>query len=197
MATPPREKETNQQPRETGQGRESKTPSAEPRGQQQAGLDRPSESTLAPPRRGSQGQMTGWEPIRRMREEFDRMFDQYIRGWPAALWEGAGDGWRWNLDLQEDDNAVHIRAEAPGFEPGDFDIQIRGDTLVIRAAHKNETEEKEGGYRGWQSQEFFRSVRLPAETDAGKVKASYRQGVLTLTLPKSETARAHRIAVEG
>jgi len=133
-----------------------------------------------------------------MREEFDRMFDGFARGWlglPAGDWE---DGWRgWNLDVREEDDAVAVRAEAPGFEPGDFDIQVRGDQLILRAAHKAESEEKDAGYREWQRREFYRSVPLPAPVDPDKVKANYRHGVLNVSLPKTEDGKGRRVAVEG
>src|SRR5262245_8888950 len=89
---------------------------------------------LAPSRRGAVSSYGGFEPLYRLHEEFNRLFDQFLPGWPSP-WEGSQrDGW--GLDLQEDDSAVAVRAEAPGFEPSDFDIQVRGDQLVLRAAHK-------------------------------------------------------------
>jgi HSP20 family protein len=137
----------------------------------------------------------GFEPFYRLREEFDRLLDQFLPGWPGPWEGGRRDGW--GLDMQEDDNTVTVRAEAPGFEPDDFDIQVRGDQLVLRAAHKAEAEEKERGYRAWRRQEFYRSVPLPAGIDADKVDAAYRNGILTLTLPKTEQTRGRRIQVKG
>src|SRR5205823_5301215 len=73
-----------------------------------------------------------WEPFRQMRQEFDRLFDRFFGGLPAP-WEaaggvpgGAGSHWQWGLDVREDDNTVTVRAEAPGFDPADFDLQVRG-----------------------------------------------------------------------
>jgi HSP20 family protein len=136
-----------------------------------------------------QGGMTryGWEPI-------DRLAEQFFRGWPTP-W--AGPGRHWDLDVQERDNDMVVRAEAPGFEPGDFDIQVRGDQLVLRANHRAEHEEKDRGYYEWSRQEFYRTVPLPAATDPNKVEARYRNGVLTVTLPKTEDGRGRRIAVQG
>src|SRR5215831_19212240 len=116
--------------------------------------------------------------LSRLRDEFDRLFDQFSRGW-LGFPAGRGDG-GWGMDMREDDNTVTVRAEAPGFEPSDFEVQVRGDQLVMCACHKAENEE-EGGARGWQRSEFYEAVTLPAEVDADKVKANYRQGVLTVT----------------
>lgn len=135
------------------------------------------------------------EPFQRMREEFSRLFDRML---PA--WAGQGEGeWRagWKLDVDEDENKVEVRAEAPGFEPSEFDIQVRGDQLVLHAAHQAATEEKERGYRRWQQQEFYRSLPLPASVDPDKVEATYRNGVLSVTMPKTEEGKGRRIEVKS
>jgi HSP20 family protein len=149
---------------------------------------------LAPSQQRGMAPSGGRAPVYQLRREFDRLFDQLLGGWPAP-WEGGGrDGW--GLDVQEDDNAVTVRAEAPGFEPSDFDIQVRGQELVLRAAHKAEAEEKERGSREWRRQEFYRSVPLPAGIDPEKVEATYRNGILSVTLPRSEQGRGRRIQVK-
>jgi len=153
---------------------------------------RSSERALAPQERGGSmartGGAGGWEPLA-------RLFDQFSRNWLGL----AGPGWEggWGLDVREEDNNVIVRAEAPGFEPGDFDIQVRGDQLVLSAAHRSESQDKEGDYQEWRRQEFYRSMTLPAAIDAEKVKAVYRQGVLTVTMPRSERDSGKRISVEG
>ena len=113
------------------------------------------------------------------------------------MWEPMGHDYRWDLDVQDNDDAVVVRAEAPGFEPSDFDLEVRGDQLVLRAEHKVQTEEKERGYREWRRQEFYRSVPLPAHVDPNKVEATYRNGVLNVSLPKTEHGKAKRIEVKG
>jgi len=129
-----------------------------------------------------------WDP-------FGRMFEEFFRGWPA-LWQGGRNG-HWGLDVQEDDNQVVVRAEAPGFEPGDFDLQVRGDQLVMSARHEAEEKEEKGGYRSWQQREFYHAVTLPAGTNPDKVDAEYHNGLLTVTLPKTEAAKARKISVRG
>jgi HSP20 family protein len=139
---------------------------------------------------------SGLEPFRQLRQEFDRLFDQFFPRWPTA-WEGGGRDWRWGLDVEEKEDRVVVRAEAPGFEPADFDLQVRGEQLVVRAAHKAEAEDKDRGAHEWRRQEFFRSVPLPPGVDPKKVEANYRQGVLTVTLPRTEESKPHRITVQG
>jgi len=149
---------------------------------------------LAPSRRGALAPYGGFEPFYRFRQEFDRLFDQLIPGWPSPWPGGRRDGW--GLDVQEDDGTVTVRAEAPGFQPSEFDIQVRGDQLILRAAHKAEAEEKERGYRERWRQEFYQSVPLIAGIEADKVEATYRNGILSVTLPKTEEGKGRRIEVK-
>lgn len=157
-------------------------------------LSRPTANAPAAYRRGMTSNW-GHEPFRRMREEFDRMFDQFFGNWPAFSESGRQS--HWGCDVQEDDGSIMVRAEAPGFEPSDFELQVRGDQLVMRASHKTESQEKQRGYQEWQQQEFFRSIMLPTGADPEKVEANYRNGVLTVTLAKTEECKAKRIAVKG
>jgi HSP20 family protein len=153
-------------------------------------------SVPVPYQRGTPSSSWGLEPAYRLREEFNRLFDQL---WPGrlSLTEGMGRGGQWGLDVQEDDGNVVVRAEAPGFEPADFDLQVRGDQLVLQASHKAEAEEKERGYHEWSRQDLYRVVSLPPGIEAGKVEANYRNGVLTVRLPKSEESKGRRITVQG
>jgi len=157
-------------------------------------MSKPPSTATAPYRHGM---MSNWsyEPFRRMRDEFDRMFEQFFRGWPAQV-EGGRQS-HWGLDVQEDDGSVMVRADAPGFEPSEFDVHVRGDRLMICACHKAESQDKQRGTHEWQEQEFHRTIPLPAGVDAEKVDANYKNGVLTVTLAKTEAAKSKRISVKG
>jgi len=135
------------------------------------------------------------EPLHRLRQDFGRMLDQYFRGWPspAGLWEAASQGW--GLDVREDEAKVTVRAEAPGFEPSDFDIDVQGNQLILRAVRRDESAEKEGGFRQWRRQEFYRTVPLSGAIDPDRIEATYRHGILTVTIPRNEQSRRRRIEV--
>jgi len=167
--------------------------------EQQTHAQETGKSTSMTPTKYRSGGMTpysGWEPFRRMRDEFDRLFDRFFQGWPVATSNMSQD-WSWGLDVKENDNDLLVRAEAPGFEPSDFDLQVRDNHLVLHASHKAETEEKERGFHEWRQQEFYREVPLPSGIDANKVEAKYRNGVLTVTMPKTGESKARRITVQG
>lgn len=149
-------------------------------------------STALSTRRGGSLGRT-WEPMNRLRAEFDRMLDDFFPGWAGVPARGGDRSRFWDLDVSEQDDRVVVRAEVPGFEAGDFDIQLRGNQLLISAEHKTETSEE--GSSSWEQREFYRAVMLPTTVDEGKVEAKYRNGVLCVEMPKSEQNRGRKIQV--
>jgi HSP20 family protein len=130
--------------------------------------------------------------LSQMRDEFDRLFERLTRGWPALA---EGNGWRWGMEVEEKDDAILVKAEAPGFEPGDFDIQVTDDRLIIRAETKAETRE-EGKPSEYRSRSCYEAMTLPRGIAKDKVEAKYHNGVLTVTLPRTAEGKAKRIAVK-
>jgi HSP20 family protein len=122
-------------------------------------------------------------PLNLFRNEFDTLFDRFFGNWPD--WGGTG------LEADETDTDVTVKMDAPGFEPGDFDIQVSGDTLRVTAERKGQ----EGS--GRFERRLQRAVTLPAAVNADQVEAKYKNGVLELTLPKAEQAKWKKIAVRG
>jgi HSP20 family protein len=102
-------------------------------------------------------------------------------------------------DVQETDDEVTVRLEAPGMEAGDFDLEVVDHTLRVRGEKRVENEETRGRLYVLESAygHFERLVPLPAEVDQNGAKARYRRGVLRVTLPKSERSRRRRIEVES
>ena len=132
--------------------------------------------------------------LSRMRDEFDQLFHRFTRNWPT-LWEIGGSTWRWGVDLEEKDDALVVKAEAPGFEANDFDVQVQDHRLVLRASRKSETKEKKG--KTVEEREFYQSLTLPTDIDKDKVDATYHSGVLTVTMPKTAAAKGKKIPVQG
>jgi HSP20 family protein len=134
--------------------------------------------------------------LSRMRDEFDRLFDRMAREF-SSLAEFNGEGWRWGLEVEDQDDNVLVRAEAPGFEAGDFDVRVEDGRLVLRASKKVETKDEKGQVKEYREQECYESVALPAGIDKDKVDARYHSGVLTVTLPKTAAGKAKKIAVKA
>jgi len=103
-----------------------------------------------------------------------------------------------SLELKEDENQFLLHLDIPGMDRKDLDISVTGSTLTIKGERKEEENKKGKGYfyseRRYGS--FQRSIELPAEVDADKVMAGYKDGVLELTLPKSEKAKPKQIRVD-
>lgn len=137
-------------------------------------------------------------PLRQIRDEFEHLFDRFLPAWPS-FWEGRDRSDFWGLDVDEQDDSVLVRAEAPGFEPGDFDLQVRGNQLLLCASHQEESKEsgeKERSYQ-WSQHALCRTVELPTDVSADKVEANYKNGVLTVKLPKATPSTSRRITVQG
>jgi HSP20 family protein len=138
----------------------------------------------------------GRNELARLHDEMDNLFDGFFRGldrpfagykaWPA-------------IDVAEKDEAVVVRAEIPGCEPKDIDVSVYGNTLTISGEKKESKEEKDKGYYHMESTygSFRRDISLPTDVDADKIDAAYKNGVLSITLPKAEKTKAVKVKVSG
>ncbi|MCC7086689.1 MAG: Hsp20/alpha crystallin family protein [Pirellulales bacterium] len=142
--------------------------------------------------------MSSFGPFGRFRTDFDRLFEDFFS--MAPMWPTVnrlGRESNWGLHVEENDDSIVVHAEAPGFESGDFDVQVRDNELRLCGSHHAESKEEKGNGYHWEERELCRTVTLPGGIDAEKVNAQYRNGMLTVTLPKSEQARGKKIQVKG
>jgi HSP20 family protein len=131
----------------------------------------------------------------RLRSEFDQLFDNFFHGFPVMSQWMESDDLRWEIDVEDLNDKLVVHAEAPGFEPQDFDLKVRDNQLELCACQKEESTSE--GSRHWRKQEFYRSIPLPTGIDADHVDAQYRNGILTVTLPKTEQAQAKKIEIKS
>ena len=139
-----------------------------------------------------------WDPFREMaslREEMDRVFDSLYGRYPR---ERAEISWAPPLDIEETENEITVRAEIPGMKKEDIKISLTGDTLCISGERRHEQEQKGKTYHRIERAygRFMRSLVLPNDVQADRVKAAYNDGILELTMPKSEKARVREISIE-
>ncbi|MHC5055953.1 MAG: Hsp20/alpha crystallin family protein [Planctomycetota bacterium] len=136
-------------------------------------------------------------PVTRFRNEMDRMFENYLGGWLPATLSGEGP-WGPALDVRETENEVIVDVEIPGLEPADLDVSVTDGRLTVKGEKKLESEETRGDYRLAERSygSFSRSVSLPAPVEVEKAEAVHKQGVLTITLPKTEKSKAKKIEVK-
>ncbi len=129
--------------------------------------------------------------LRHMREEFDRWFHRALSRDRMGFF--GETGWRWDVTLVEREDALVVRAEAPGFEAGDFDVHVEDSRLVLRATRKTETKENES--ESVREMACSETIALPCGVIGEKVEANYRNGVLTVTLPKVAEAKGRKVTV--
>ncbi len=149
-----------------------------------------------------QGTMTprssgGLDPLNRIRSQINRIFeDPFDLLAPATSFF---EGWEPYLDVFEDKDRITVQAELPGMKKEDIDVSLQGDTLTISGERKQEEEHKEGDT--YRSERFFgrfqRSITLPEPVDASKIQATYKDGILSLVMPKTEEAKPRRIEIQA
>lgn len=107
-------------------------------------------------------------------------------------------GWAPSVDISESDGKVMVKAELPGLDAKDIDVEVTGDLLVLRG-EKTEDEERKGERyycRERYAGSFQRSFRLPSGVESDKVDARFKNGVLTLEIPKSEESKQKKIPIK-
>jgi HSP20 family protein len=134
--------------------------------------------------------------LARLHGEMDDLFDGFFRGldrpfagykaWPA-------------IDVAEEEDAIVVRAEVPGCKADDIDISVHGNVLTISGEKKLSEEKKEKGYYHVESTygSFRREVTLPTDVNQSKVDANYKDGVLSINLPKAEKAKTIKVKIKG
>lgn len=152
------------------------------------------------------GSPGGSDPFLSLHREMNRLFDDVLRGTglPAAT-GNQGQGRVGNfvnasMNVSETENEIHITAELPGVTEQDIDVSLDDDVLTIRGEKKFErTNDKENFHFVERSYGTFqRSLQLPFPVDPERVQASFENGVLTVTVPKTgQQERSRRIQVQG
>jgi len=135
-----------------------------------------------------------WEPFRELddiRTGFDRLLERIS---PSLYGEGM---WMPAVDIKDTGENLVVKAEVPGFDKKDINISLTGDTITISGKMQEEKEEKKAQYlyRERVSGSFTRSFTLPVPVDREKVKATCKDGVLEIILPKAEEAKTKEIKV--
>lgn len=140
-----------------------------------------------------------WTPfadLPALRREVERLFDRFLGELPRL--DLSGMGWTPHLDMTETKESLIVKAELPGLEVKDLSITISGNTLTLKGEKRQVKEEQDEHHhlveRSYGA--FARTVELPTTVAAGKVKAAFKNGVLTITLPKTEEAKRKAISIE-
>ena len=141
-----------------------------------------------------------WNPYREVERSFDEFFG---RDWDVRpLWDdknGQVGTWKPAVNVYEDKDSMYIEAQLPGIDMKDVNLSVTDHALELRGERKVEHEEKKDGYHFREARygAFARTFALPSYVDPGKAKASYERGVLTISVPKQEEAKARVIPIEA
>ncbi len=128
-------------------------------------------------------------------DPFFRSLDQFFADEPSRT--GARDGWVPAVDVRETDDSFVFTAELPGLNKDDVSITLEDNVLSLTGERKFEQEESKNEYRRIERSygHFTRSFTLPSEVDNDKVQAKYGNGLLTVTVPKTEKTKPRKIEI--
>jgi len=150
---------------------------------------------LTPWRRGSltSGGSTGSGPLFDLHRQINRLFDDLFDSGPLARFGGGtGTGWP-QLEIEQHEDRIQVVAELPGVEEKDVELTIEEGVLTLSGEKRSERRD-ENGYSERSYGRFERRIALPSNVDEERCSAEFRNGVLTVTLPRSEAkARGRRI----
>ena len=141
--------------------------------------------------------LSKWEPFRDMlslRADMDRLFNSLFGRSPEER-EGF---WAPVVDIEEDNESIMVKAEIPGMKKDDIKVSVQGNMLTITGERKQESEIKDKTYHRVERSygKFSRTISLPTDVETDKVKASYKDGILNITLPKPEAVKPKHVDVE-
>lgn len=155
--------------------------------------------TVSLPKRVTRGLQPffGYDPLHALREEMNSFFNRNLADWNGDWLTHISAAP--SLDLSETAESLQIRTDMPGINAEDIDIEISDNTIRISGERKEEQEEKGKTYHLVERRagKFERTLTLPCAVQEDKITAEYRDGVLTVTLPKSEESRTRKIKVKG
>ena len=135
-------------------------------------------------------------PLISLRREMDRLFDDFFHAPLAGLGRGMA-AWP-SVEVNETETEIRITAEVPGMAEKDVELLLEDGVLTLRGEKKSETQDKDRGYSERYYGRFERRIALPAGVNEEGAKADFRDGVLTVTLPRSaDSARGRRIAINS
>lgn len=143
-----------------------------------------------------------FHPLREMEREFERFFNRPMslspRDWPRwDEWFRQSELALPAMDVIDRDTEVVVRAQVPGLTAEDLEVTVTEQSLTLRGHKQTESEETgEFHHREIRSQEFVRTVSLPASVDVDKARASCKDGLLEIALPKREVIRKQKLTIQ-
>ncbi|ASY58217.1 Hsp20/alpha crystallin family protein [Sinorhizobium sp. CCBAU 05631] len=141
------------------------------------------------------------DPFLSLHRNVNRLFDDVFRGFGQPSLFGAATSFNgsWpTVEIEENDNEIRVTAEVPGIDPDDVEVLLDDGVLTLRGEKKSETEDNGRRFTERYYGRFERRLALGGQVDENKVAATFRNGLLSVTLPKTVKARANvkRISID-
>jgi HSP20 family protein len=132
-----------------------------------------------------------------MQHEMNRLVNEFFRGGMRDKGSRRRGSWMPAVDMYEGDEAFTLKAELPGFSKDDVQVEIEDNVLTLKGERKRDTDVKDAQYHRVERAygAFQRSFKLPALVVADKAEATFKDGLLELTLPKAEEAKPQPIRI--
>jgi HSP20 family protein len=140
-----------------------------------------------------------WQELERIEEEMEDMARAFSRRFPWGWPRERGEGWLPAVDMAERKDEIVLRADLPGMQEKDIEVNVQDGMLTLRGERKEEREEKDEDYYYCErsSGKFFRSLPLPAGVDAEHVKATFKNGVLEVHVPRMKESKGKKIEIKA
>lgn len=142
-----------------------------------------------------------WDPFKDLidiQDRMNRLFEESMRRFRFSDFELPATGFTPAVDIYETDESIVVKAEIPGVEKGDVKIEVKDNELLLKGEKRVEKDVKDENYHRIERVygSFQRSFSLPQNVDKDKIKASFKNGVLEIKLPKKEEAKPKEIKIE-
>jgi HSP20 family protein len=145
-------------------------------------------------------ELVRWKPAREMfslQHKMNDFFDDFL--FPMDVGETVGRAWRWNpkVDIYEEADHIVLKAELPGVDKKDIEVDVKNGVLTLKGERSVENEVKEENYHRKERSfgRFERSFKLEGDVDADKITADYKDGILKVSIPKPEEIKPKQITV--
>jgi HSP20 family protein len=140
-----------------------------------------------------------WEPfegLTTLRQEMNRVFERFFEEGPLHVWERAFEP---AVEVADTPETVIVKAQVPGVPKDNIQVSMTDNTMILKGEMKEEEKKEDKNYyrREWRYGAFERTIPLPVAVQAEKVTADLKNGVLTVTLPKREAAKAKQIPIKA
>jgi HSP20 family protein len=135
--------------------------------------------------------------VNMLQNQLNRLFDYTLQGWPND--SNGTTSWVPSADIYESENELVVNLELPGVDAKKVDVRVENNVLTIRGERQFDQKQNSENYHRVERSygAFGRSFTLSTSVDPEKIRATYEQGVLTITMPKAETAKPRKIQITG